>query len=68
MLYFIVPAFIQMSMDKSSQIRGKMQQFVVVGHICKFCESSDGHKKFTALVIIILTFVSTNHFLFYTVK
>jgi len=31
-----------MLMDKSSQFRGKMQEFVVVGQIHEFCKSRNG--------------------------
>ena len=30
---------------------GKMQEFGVVGQFCLFCESCNGHKKYTVLVM-----------------
>jgi len=34
-----------MLMDKTSQIRGNMQELTVAGQIHKFCESSNSYKK-----------------------
>jgi len=31
--------------------RDKLQEFMVLCQVCKFCESRDGRKKFTALTI-----------------
>jgi len=48
MLYFVVDAVILTLIDKSSQIYGfcsKVQEFAVVGQLCEYSKSRDGHKN-----------------------
>jgi len=49
MLYFNLCCYLGV---KFVAFCGKMQQFVAVGQIRKFCKSPDGREKFTTLAII----------------
>lgn len=41
-----------MLIDKGSQVCSKMQEFMVLGQIRKFCQSRSGCEKFTGLIVV----------------